>query len=163
MTTVKDIVGALQQKAGYTTLSVEEKPNKLTLMGRQPPGNMQANWRLLRGYLWLAANGKKSTRPWKVDISCVYFVAEEVDGVQRYAWRLIFTAPELQNHYRDICSVIGSSPLASPRGLSLDEMEVPLPGASAKRNSPEGGRRGAGPIGTVAVGPLALAAKMRGG
>ena len=160
VTSRQDLIAALRQAAGYVTVRHEEKPEKLTLYGRQPERMHMGSWKMLRGYLLKVANGKASTRPWKVDVSFWYFIDESAGDLQRCAWRLIFSGKDIATHYHDICRVVQSCPKV--RSTSLDTIEVPLPGG-ADRHSTAGGKRGAGPAGSVLVGAAAVARKMQGG
>jgi hypothetical protein len=74
----------LDAKAGFETVSVKEEATKLRLLGRVPAA-AQLSWKAVRLALLLAGETEKD-RPWSCDVSRQYFL---VDGVERYAWRLI--------------------------------------------------------------------------
>ncbi len=149
---------ALRKKAGFEPVSIAEpNPNQLRVLGRvlEDTGGMNMNnWKILmhRFYTTMVS------RPWKADFSKSYFVQEET-GKLVFAWRLIFQGENLAQFYPELAKLAESSPV-SARG---DITEMVLPGASRDRHSTHGGRRGAGPAGKVLVGPLAVAAKQRGG
>ena len=154
MTMQKELHRALNQKAGFEVVEESSTPSQLRLLGRIPldrEGQNMNNWLIIMRQLL----SQSATSPWKVDISKHYFL---LAGKVVYAWRVIFQAEAIDPHLGDIATVVNSAPQSSRTELT----EIPLAGASRDRNSTVGGRRGAGPIGAVAVGPIAMHAKQMG-
>ena len=95
-----------------------------------------------------------SGRPWSVDISKWHFLR---NAKVVFAWRLIFQAEDIEKQYADILNIIRTAPNAK----MPEPAEVRLYGRG--NNDTAGGKRGAGPTDTVAVGPLAVLRKGLGG
>lgn len=149
---------ALRKKTGFEVVSVgEPTPHQLRVLGRvldDPAGLNMNNWKILMHRLYTAM----TDRPWKVDISKSYFLYEATAKLV-FAWRLIFQGQNIADHYNEMTELV----LTAPASVRADVTEMVLSGASADRNSTHGGRRGAGLMGKVVVGPMAVAQKMRGG
>jgi len=153
---INKLFSALRKKAGFEVVSHNESANQLRLLGRIPDdafGLNSNNWKIVK-YRLLEV---MEDRSWKVDLSKSYFIKKETKKMV-FAWRVLFQGEGIANHYEEIAHLIEFSPSARSEVL-----EVPLPGAGADRNNTAGGRRGAGPVGTVPVGPMALQRKMMGG
>jgi hypothetical protein len=147
---------ALHQKVGYEVVQLTEGPNQLRVMGRIPPDPLSLNlnnWVILRYRLHKAME----SRPWTIDTSRADFIKKETDKLV-YAWRIILQAPGgLASHYPDLLQLVQTS----PRSSRTEVTEIPLSGRAD--NSTTGGKRGAGPAGSVLVGPMAVHAKRMGG
>jgi len=153
--TANQLFAALRKKVGFEVVSQSETPNQLRILGRIPEDNLGLNgnnWKIVKYRLLVAMED----RPWKVDISKSYFIKKETKKMV-FAWRVLLQGDGIAQHYADIINIIATSPPAR-----ADVMEIPLSGG-ADRNNPSGGRRGAGPAGTVPVGPLAVRQKSMGG
>lgn len=154
MATLPELFATLRSKAGFEVVSHTLSPTRLRVLGRLPldrGGMNMGNWVVLVDRL-LAAS--EQSRPWSVDVSKHYF---RRDSKLVYAWRLLFQADEIEKQYADIISTVK----ASPGAARPEPTEVRLYGR--QDNDPSGGKRGAGPVGSIAVGPLAVFAKQRGG
>jgi hypothetical protein len=154
----KDLFQALHAKVGYEVVSFKETDAQLRIMGRIPgdPVSLNSNnWKILK---WQLLKATQAGRPWAVDLSKSYFIKPETDRLV-FAWRIILQGAGLADHYADVLNLIKTSPESS----RTEVMEMPLAGAGADRNSTAGGRRGAGPAGSVLVGPMAVHAKRMGG
>lgn len=148
------LFAALRRKVGFEVVSQAETPNQLRILGRIPTDRLglnEGNWKIVKYRLLKAME----QRPWKVDLSKSYFIKKETDKMV-FAWRILLQGEDIAQHYADVINIIQSSPPAR-----AEVMEIPLVGNS--RNDTAGGKRGAGPAGTVPVGPLAVAQKARGG
>lgn len=149
---------AMRKKAGFEVVSHNDtNPNQLRVLGRVPEdrvGLNMNNWKILMYRLYNAME----KRPWKVDFSKSYFIHDKTKKLV-FAWRIIFQGEELTQHYLEIAQFIASSPISARTEVT----EMPLTGASADRNSTDGGKRGAGAFGKVLVGPMAVHAKRMGG
>jgi hypothetical protein len=156
-TTAKDIHDAFGQKFSYQVVTSKEKPDQLRIVGRILPDKDGRN---VNNYLLVAHRLLKAAfkRPWDVDISKWYFMKSE-DAPMVFGFRFIFQADKLDQHYADIVNLIKTAPATARAEVT----EMPLVGSSIHRNSTAGGRRGAGPMGTVPVGPAAAYSKNMGG
>jgi hypothetical protein len=155
MTTASQLFAALRKKVGFEVVSQSETPGQLRILGRIPDDGMSLNlnnWKIVKYRLLMAMED----RPWKVDISKSYFIKKETKKLV-FAWRVLLQGDEVAKHYADIINLIVTSPSAR-----ADVMEIPL-GVGADRNNTAGGKRGAGMMGTVAVGPGAVKQKQMGG
>ncbi len=152
MTTLSDILAALHSKGGFELVNKNETLTRLRLVGRVPKVHM-GSWLVLINRLIAASD---SERPWSVDISKWHF---NKDGGRKtvFAWRLIFQAEEVGKQLADIVNIIKTSPGAKSAELE----EIHLYGRAD--NNTAGGKRGAGPTGTIAVGQLAVMRKGLGG
>ncbi|WP_394831796.1 hypothetical protein LVJ94_35300 [Pendulispora rubella] len=130
--------------------TVVEGDGRLSFLGRLQNTAM-ASWVRAMRVIHTATHG------FKVDTSKVYFLAE---GQLIFGWRIIIQADDLARAISTLTAALETDTSSADAG-QLDE--YPLPGASADRNAPIGGRRGAGPIGTVPLGPMALQVKRMGG
>jgi hypothetical protein len=156
-TTLSQLFSALRKKVGFEVVSHNESPNQLRILGRIPEdvGGLNGNnWKILKYRLLMAMKD----RPWKVDLSKSYFIKEETQKLV-FAWRILLQGADVAQHYTDILNLVTSS----PKSARVEVTEIPLGGASADRNNTAGGRRGAGPSGSVLVGPMAVRAKSMGG
>lgn len=157
MTTSKDIHSVLQQKVGYEVVTNTEKVDQLRVVGRihtDRDGRNMNNWILVMDRLFEAAYD----RPWAIDLSKHYFKRGKGQPVV-FGWRIIFQAANIAEHYADIVNLIHTAPVTARTEVT----EMPMPGSMAHRNNTSGGRRGAGPAGSIAVGPAAVAQKNAGG
>jgi hypothetical protein len=156
MSTANDVFKALTKRTGFEVVQPTESPNQLRIVGRLPPDALSLN---KNNYVILAHRllAAMEERPWKVDISEWYLIKPETKRLVK-AQRLIFQGELIARCYDDIINVISTSPTAR-----VDVTEVPLAGVSPDRNNTSGGRRGAGPMGSVAVGAAALRIKQMGG
>lgn len=158
MSTQAELLSALNKKAGFEAVSVDSTdPNRLRIMGRVPEdaiGMNMNNWKILMYRLYLAME----QRPWKADFSKSYFIRPDTEKLV-FAWRIIFQGENIVSHFKDIISLV----VTSPNSARADVTEMVLPGASRDRHSTHGGRRGAGPSGSIAVGAAAAIQKQRGG
>jgi hypothetical protein len=154
MATEADLFKVLHRKSGLEVLShtwtVPGK--KLRVVGRVPKQGMNVGNYLILVHNTLAA--VQRGRPWSADISDVYMLKN--DKVV-FARRWLLQADELEKHFDEIIHVLKSAPVAQ----RPEPEEVRLYGRSS--NDTAGGRRGAGPVGSVAVGPLAVMRKGMGG
>jgi hypothetical protein len=155
MATVDDLFVMLHKKTGFEVVNHTLTTNKLRVLGRVPRQGMNVGNYLVLVHRMLTAteNGK---RPWSVDISDVYL---KKGGKVAYARRWLVQADNIEAHLADIIAVLQSSPGAQRPELE----EVKLYGLSPDRNNTAGGRRGAGPMGSVAVGAAAAVRKNLGG
>lgn len=156
-TSVTDIHLALRQKVNFEVVANTEAPDRLRIMGRIPQdrdGRNLNNWILVMDRLLDAME----TRPWTVDLSKNYFKKAPKSRIV-FAWRLIFQSDGLASHYADIVNLIKTAPSTARAEIT----SMPLYGSNAGRNDTAGGKRGAGPAGTVAVGPMAVMQKNMGG
>lgn len=157
MSDPRNILAALKRKCGFEHVTVNASDKQLRIEGRvrDAATNLNSkNWTILKTRLCLASRGKA----WSVDISKHFFVPEGGARLM-FAWRIIFHGESLAQNYPFIAGVIDASPTAN----SGEVTEIALAGTSADRNNTAGGRRGAGFEGRVAVGPLALQARLLGG
>lgn len=154
MATVEDILRMLHKKAGFEVVNHTLGPNKLRILGRVPKqGSNVGNYLVLVDRVLTAM---ERGRPWSVDISDLYL---KKAGKTVYARRWLIQAENLETHFDDIITVLQSSP-----GTVRPELEeVQLFGLPPDRNNTAGGKRGAGPMGSVAVGAAAAARKNLGG
>jgi hypothetical protein len=161
VSTTKDIAMALQRKAGFECLEeggiTVVRDVQLRLMGRVPQ-SAEKSWKRVRNQIQQAVRAGK---PWTADISRWYFLLDGTD-TELFAWRILLQAAggaAIAQFYDDILSVIATVPVVA----QVDVMEFPIPSASRRNMSTEGGRRGAGPAGSVAFGPNAVRNKNQGG
>jgi hypothetical protein len=156
MSTPAELFQVLRRKAGFEMVTHTVNETRLRVVGRLPldrQGANMNNWKVLMLRMLSAAD---HGRPWSVDISKHYF---KKAGKLVYGWRVIFQGPEILKHLADIINVISTSP-----GAAKPEPEfVTLHGLPPDRNNPAGGKAGAGPTGTVPVGPIAVMRKSMGG
>jgi hypothetical protein len=155
MATVEELIGMLHKKSGFEVVNHNLTQNKLRILGRVPKRGMNiGNYLvLIDRMLSVMESGK---RAWSVDISDVYL---KKAGKTVYARRWILQAENIEAHLGDVIAVLQSSP-----GSQRPELEeVRLYGLPPDRNNTSGGRRGAGPMGAVAVGAAAAARKNLGG
>ena len=144
---LNELLRMLYQHCGYETLEASQ-PSKGTvrLMGRvrheRIPDWIIAVHTLLNG----EGNG------WSLDVSKYHFLR---GGKVIYAWRVIIQAEDVLAQLPSIYAVLRSAPKSS----RAETDEMPLLGASRSRNVMVKGK-GAGPMGSVAVGPALL---MKGG
>lgn len=154
MSNITELVRALNQRAGFELVEQSLSPSQVRMLGRVPldrGGLNMNNWLIVIRQLLL--HSRKAA--WKTDISKDYFLLG--DKVV-YAWRLILQADVIDTHLAEITQLINASP---PTNRS-EVTEMPLPGVTADRNSMAGGRRGAGPVDRVLLGPAAVHAKQMG-
>ena len=157
-----EFIAALRQKIGFdpVTVSSDDTPNQLRLMGRlpkDPTGLVLKNWlELLRRVMRAEVEA-----PWSADFSKKYFLR---DNEVVYGWRIILQAPDLPPYLPEIARLILEAPqvTAQPQRVVGPVMEIAL-GGDPNRHSTAGGKRGAGPAGSVAVGPGAAQIKNMGG
>jgi hypothetical protein len=156
-TTARDIHVALAQKCGYEVVQNTEKDQQLRIIGRiveDRDGRKMNNWILVIDRLLEAG----FARPWTIDICKHYFKRSKSSPVI-FGWRIILQAEIVSEHYADIVNLIKTAPTSARAEVT----EMPLVGSSIHRNSTAGGKRGAGPMGTIPVGPAAAAQKNMGG
>jgi hypothetical protein len=154
-TTANQLFAALRKRVGLEVVSHTETPNQLRILGRIPEdalGLNGNNWKIVKYRLLLAMED----RPWKVDLSKSYFIRKETQKMV-FAWRVLLQGENVAQHYADVINIIETSPSAR-----AEVLEIPL-AAGGDRNNTAGGRRGAGPVGTVPVGPGAFQTKAMGG
>ena len=154
-TDVSRLLLALRKRVGFEVVSHAESPNQLRILGRILTDNLgmnSNNWKIVKYRLLTAMDN----REWKVDISKSYFIKKETKKLV-FAWRILLQGTDVAKHYADVSNIIETSPSAQP-----DVTEIPIHGG-ADRNNTAGGRRGAGPSGSVAVGPAAVQRKLAGG
>jgi hypothetical protein len=152
--TPRDLVQAMNQKAGFELVEHSVSASQLRLLGRVPLDKLglnMNNWLIVIRQLLLEC----AKASWKTDISKDYFLMG--DKVV-YAWRIILQAESIDAHLAEIIQVV----LGAPQSSRSEVTEMPLPGVNANRNSTAGGRRGAGPIDRVPTGPMAVHAKQMG-
>jgi hypothetical protein len=157
-TTFKDIHAALTQKCGYEVVMNTEKPQQLRIIGRiveDKEGRKINNWLLIIDRLLEAAF---DNRPWTIDI-CKHYFKRGKGQPLIFGWRIILQAEKVAEHYADIVNLIKTAPTSARAEVT----EMPLVGSSIHRNSTAGGKRGAGPMGTIPVGPAAALQKNLGG
>ena len=157
MTTAKDIHVALFQKCGYEVVQNTEKDTQLRIIGRivaDKDGRNMNNWILVIDRLLEAG----FDRPWTIDICKHYFKRGKGQPVI-FGWRIILQADTVAVNYADIVNLIHTA----PNTARTEVTEMPLVGSSIHRNSTAGGKRGAGPMGSVPVGPAAAFQKNMGG
>lgn len=157
MTTSKDIHEALAQKCGYEVVQNTEKDGQLRVIGRiveDKDGRKMNNWILVINRLLEAG----FERPWTIDICKHYFKRGKGQPVI-FGWRIILQADKVADHYADVVNLIRTAPTSARAEVT----EMPLVGSSVHRNSTAGGKRGAGPMGSVPVGPMAVSQKNMGG
>jgi hypothetical protein len=156
MSTVAELFTALHRRAGFEMVAHTLAPTRLRILGRLPldrQGMNMSNWKVLMERLLTAS---EQGRPWSVDLSKNYF---KKGGRIVYAWRVIFQGDAIAMHLTDIINVVKTSP-----GARIPEPEfVTLHGLPPDRNNTAGGKAGAGPVGSVAVGPMAAMRKNLGG
>jgi hypothetical protein len=151
---LRDIVHALNQKAGFELVEHSSSPSQLRLLGRVPLDKESRNinnWLIVIRQLLLGS----VKAAWKTDISKDYFL---MGDKVIYAWRVILQAESIETHLPEIIKVISTAPQSSRSEVT----EMPLSGVNANRNSTMGGKRGAGPIDRVPTGPMAVHAKQMG-
>lgn len=152
---ISDLVAALNQRAGFELVEQSKTARQIRLLGRVPldrAGLNMNNWLIVTRQLLLrSAQGTA----WTTDISKDYFLRNEK---LVFAWRIILQADTIEAHLAEITSVVNTTPPSSRSEVT----EMPLAGASPDRNSTAGGRRGAGPVDRVPIGPLAVQAKQAG-
>lgn len=148
---------ALRKKVGFEVVSDTETPNQLRVLGRIPEDSLGLNgnnWKIVTYRLLKAMD----SRPWKVDVSKSYFIKKET-GKLVFAWRILLQGDGIAQHYADVINLIDTSPSAR-----VEVTEIPLGGGNeGGRNNTAGGRRGAGPMGSIPTGPLAVRNKQMGG
>jgi hypothetical protein len=134
----------LDAKAGFETVSVKEEATKLRLLGRVPAA-AQLSWKAVRLALLLAGETEKD-RPWSCDVSRQYFL---VDGVERYAWRLIIQSAgtPLDVLLPELIELFGR--VNVPAGPGQPEEEVPLYGSSSLRTALKKGKGAQGVLKAV--------------
>jgi hypothetical protein len=156
-TSKAQLFGALKQRVGFEVVSETETPNQLRILGRIPEDSLGLNgnnWKIVKYRLLTVME----QRPWKVDLSKSYFIKKETKKMV-FAWRVLLQGENIAQHYADLVNIIMTSPSAR-----VEVTEIPLgSGNEANRNSTAGGRRGAGPMGSVPTGPLAVGQKNMGG
>lgn len=153
---LRPLAAALRVKVGFQVVSFTEAPTKLRILGRIPEdtsGLNGGNWKIVMFRLLTAM---ERGAPWAADLSKNYF---KKNGKLVYAHRILLQGPDIAQHYAAVTHIITSSPSTSRAEVT----EMPLGGASADRHSTAGGKRGAGPAGTVLTGPAAFSNKARGG
>jgi hypothetical protein len=157
MADVSELFKMMQRKCGFELVNhALMPPTRLRMLGRVPvdqAGMNMGNWKVLMDRLLTAV---EQGRPWSVDISKSYF---KKGGRLVYAWRLIFQAEAIEQQLADIINLTKTS----PGSARPEPLEVRLYGVEENRNSTAGGKRGAGPLGSVMVGPMAVARKNMGG
>lgn len=156
MATLPELFANLRSKAGFEVVSHTITPTRLRVLGRLPldrAGMNMGNWVVLVDRLLTASEQGK---PWSVDVSKSYFKRQ---GKLVYAWRLLIQADEIEKHYGDMISVVKTSPGAA----RPEPTEVRLYGRAADDNDTSGGKRGAGPAGSVLIGAAAAYRKNMGG
>jgi hypothetical protein len=152
--TKADLFAALARRGLFEVIpgSVSEEPRQLRFLGRVPLDHGGENMRR-----WLevvdAIHVASETAAWKADICKWYFRRE---GRQLYAWRLILQAESIGPALGGIVHALEA--VRAPGEVA----EFALPGATADRNAVVGGRRGAGAVGSVPLGPMALHLRMGG-
>lgn len=151
---ITDLVRTMNQKAAFELVEQSDTATQLRLLGRiplDPAGRNMENWRMLARQVLL----RSAKAPWKADISKVLLVRNED---LHFAWRVILQGEGLEQHLPEIVQVMAGSPPPVQREV----MEMTIPGVTADRNSTVGGRRGAGPVDRVPIGPMAVHAKQMG-
>jgi hypothetical protein len=151
---VQDLLRALNQRAGFELVDKSGTPSQLRLIGRVPldrEGRNMNNWLLvLRELLTRSASA-----PWKADISKHYFL---MAGKVVYAWRIILQGEAIETHLAEVTALVNAAPQTSRTEVA----EMPLAGVGPDRNSTVGGKRGAGSVGGVPIGPAAVYSKQMG-
>lgn len=158
MTTSDEVLAALKRQGSFDVVNHTVGAGQLRLLGRVPLKGPQAKrWLDLVDHLL----GVCEEAPWKVDISKNYF---RRDGELRFGWRLIFQTPSLEQHLGDIAAAIERAfVVGAPLPRNRELTEFPLAGVGPDRNMPIAGKRGAGSVGSVPIGPMAMQNKMMGG
>jgi hypothetical protein len=143
MALAENICQLLGAKAGFEVVSVKEETTKLRLLGRVPAA-AQAAWKVVR--LSLLKASSSGTREWNCDISRQYFL---IDGVERYAWRLIIQSPSvaLDGLERELFELIGTAPTPARQDQLVEE--VPLYGSSSLRTALKKGKGAQGVLKAV--------------
>lgn len=154
MATIDDLFAMLHKKCGFEVVSHTLNPDRLRVLGRVPRQGMNVgNYLVLVDRMLRAA---LQSRPWTADISDVYILKANKTV---YARRWLLQGTDVEKHLDDIIKVLMTSP-----GAQRPEIEeVRLYGLSPDRNNTAGGKRGAGPMGSVAVGAAAAVRKNLGG
>jgi len=153
---IADLLRTLGRKAGFELVEQTSTPGQLRLLGRIPLDRASVNmnnWLIVIRQL-LSRSAEAETL-WKTDVSKHYFL---LNGKVVYAWRVIFQADSVEAQLADIIRTITEAPPSSRSELT----EMALPGVTADRNSTVGGRRGAGLVDRVPIGPMAVEAKRMG-
>jgi hypothetical protein len=154
MATIDDLFAMLHKKCGFEVVNHTLNPDRLRVLGRVPRQGMNVgNYLVLVDRMLRAA---LQSRPWTADISDVYILKANKTV---YARRWLLQGTGIEAHLDDIIKVLMTSPGAQRPELE----EVQLYGVLPNRNDTAGGRRGAGPMGSVAVGAAAAARKNLGG
>lgn len=148
---------ALRKRVGFEVVSEHEAANQLRIVGRiadDALGLNENNWIIVMYRLLTAME----ERPWKADLSKWYFKKKETGKVV-HARRIILQGENISQHYADITNIIATSPQAR-----VEVNEIPLgDGREQNRNNTAGGKRGAGAMGSVAVGQAAATIRNMGG
>lgn len=131
----------LLQRAGYEVVQATTKDNQVRFFGRVRPNLMPA-WLIIMRDLLAAAEGAS----WSIDLSRQYFLRGDK---LFFGWRIILQGDGIQQHMPSIAAVVQRS--ASPPVRQADEVRLHAP---QDRNALRNGR-GAQPMGTAVVGPLA--------
>jgi hypothetical protein len=155
--TEADLFKALHRKCGFEVVShtwmIAGK--KLRISGRVPKvGSNIGNYLVLMRHILVATARGLS---WTADLSDHYILKS--DGKMVYERRWLLQGEELEKNLEDVIQTMKNSPSAQRK----EAEEVRLYGLSPDRNNTAGGKRGAGPVGSVPVGPMAAMRKNMGG
>lgn len=134
---------ALKLRCGFEVVQVTPSEKQLRILGRLPQLRM-GDWLLTIHHI--ITHVTDNSPGWTVDISKHYFLR---GPKVVFAWRLIFQGPDIVRQVPSIINTINGS----PRSNRTEINEMPLIGASADRNAQSPTGKGAGLMGTVAVGP----------
>lgn len=130
MATANDLKALLAARTGFETLDMQPSEARIRLVGRVPP-NATSQWVLIVHKLLTTAE----RAPWKVDISRFYFLRDAGNNKKLfYSWRVIFDAPQVQNHLKHIMDTINGA----PRPARVELQEIPLHGAQRNHHNGKG-------------------------
>jgi hypothetical protein len=138
MSSLQDILGELRTRFGFEVLEPTITDTQVRALGRVRPQDA-ARWKAGREHI-LSVEGRAA---WSVDISRKYFLR---DGVEVYAWRIIFQGPALAAHAQHIVSTLRGVP--QPQ-VQVEEQLI----FRGKRPLMNSNGKGAAPIGAT---PLLL-------
>jgi hypothetical protein len=164
VSTLEDLLALLHQRAGFEAVNQTVDVTRVQVLGRVlDKGENARNWRAIK-LAMLRASRASST--WKLDLSRSHFL---LDDDERWAWRLIFSGEGIESQLPAVIEsvIVALTPPPVPKPPAQELTEMPLPGVTADRNNPQGGRRGAGTIGgtfgNVPLGPAAIQSRRMGG
>lgn len=109
---------ALQDKAGFSVAEESENNGQVRILARVAEGSFP-NWKIVMQRLKLLE--KKCT--WTLDLSKMYFLlGSDENALLVFGWRVIIKAPNLEEAYAQMESVVLQSPNAR---FVVDEVKLP--------------------------------------